>query len=105
MKYPGHVVKAGENYAQIVAALKHKLNEALAIENDAAQRLDPTNPNNWSEACSVAASTAFALSHPPRSWIGWKVVSAALNRLRSALTVESMPSSAMHPATRLKTHS
>jgi hypothetical protein len=45
MKYPGHVVKAGEPDAQIVAALKKKLNEALALEDDDAQRLDPANPN------------------------------------------------------------
>ena len=45
MNYPGHVVKAGEQNPQIVKALKRKLNEVLAIDDDPALRLDPANPS------------------------------------------------------------
>jgi hypothetical protein len=45
MKYPGHVVKAGEKDAGIVTALKLQLNRALGIDNDPASRLNPDDPN------------------------------------------------------------
>jgi hypothetical protein len=44
MKYPGRVIKAGEQDAGIVKALKKRLNEMLATEADPALRLDPDDP-------------------------------------------------------------
>jgi len=45
MQYPGRIIKAGEQDANIVKALKTQLNEALGIERDPALRLDPNDPN------------------------------------------------------------
>lgn len=45
MQYPGRLIKAGEQDASIVKALKVRLNEALGITNDPELRLDPNNPN------------------------------------------------------------
>jgi hypothetical protein len=44
MKYPGRIIKAGEQDATIVKGLKKRLNEVLALENDPALRLDPSDP-------------------------------------------------------------
>jgi hypothetical protein len=43
VQYPGHVVKAGEPDAAIVRALKLKLNQLLALDEDAELRLDADN--------------------------------------------------------------
>jgi hypothetical protein len=45
MQYPGRIIKAGEQDANMVKALKTQLNTALGIESDPALRLDPNNPN------------------------------------------------------------
>ena len=45
MKYPGRVIKTGEQDPVIVKALKLQLNEALGIEPDPALRLNPDDPN------------------------------------------------------------
>ena len=45
MRYPGHIVKPGEQDAGIVKALKKRLNEVLATEADQALRLDPDDPD------------------------------------------------------------
>lgn len=44
MQYPGRVVKAGEQDADIVRAVKVQLNQMLGIADDPALRLDPANP-------------------------------------------------------------
>ena len=44
MKYPGHVVRAGESDARIVKALKTALNRALALRGGEAIVLDADNP-------------------------------------------------------------
>lgn len=44
MKYPGRVIRAGEQDPSIVKALKEKLNAMLAIQDDPTLRLDPANP-------------------------------------------------------------
>lgn len=43
MLYPGRIIKAGEQDAELVKALKVRLNEALGIGGDAAPRLDPND--------------------------------------------------------------
>lgn len=43
MRYPGRIVKAGEQDASIVKALKRRLNQSLGVEGDATLRLDPDN--------------------------------------------------------------
>lgn len=45
MFYPGRNIKVGEQDADIVKALKKKLNEALGIEQDPSMRLNPNDPN------------------------------------------------------------
>lgn len=45
MDYPQRVIKAGETDAEIVKALKARLNEVLVLQDDAAQRLDPEDGN------------------------------------------------------------
>lgn len=45
MKYPGRLIKSGERDADIVRAIKERLNRMLAIEGDSAHRLDPDNPH------------------------------------------------------------
>lgn len=45
MQYPGRVIKAGEQDAGIVKALKTRLNSALGAERDPSLRLDPNDPN------------------------------------------------------------
>ncbi|MBT0666022.1 CHAP domain-containing protein [Geobacter pelophilus] len=45
MNYPGRLIKMGETDAATVKAIKIRLNEALATENDPKLRLDPTDPN------------------------------------------------------------
>lgn len=45
MQYPGRIIKAGEADAAIVAALKERLNAALAAGTDPAPRLDPADPH------------------------------------------------------------
>jgi hypothetical protein len=45
MKYPGHIVRQGEEDAELVRAVKRKLNEALAIEPESDLRLDPDDPH------------------------------------------------------------
>lgn len=45
MKYPGRIVKMGEQDANIVKALKVQLNKALGADNDPSVRLDPADPN------------------------------------------------------------
>jgi hypothetical protein len=45
MQYPGRIIKAGEQDASIVKALKSRLNAVLGIEHDPALRLDPDDPN------------------------------------------------------------
>ena len=44
MNYPGRIIKAGEQDAGIVRALKKRLNEVLATEGDPSLRLDPEDP-------------------------------------------------------------
>ncbi|MGA1875002.1 MAG: CHAP domain-containing protein [bacterium] len=44
MEYPGRVIKAGEQNAEVVKALKMKLNELMGI-GISGWRLDPDNPN------------------------------------------------------------
>jgi CHAP domain len=44
MQYPGRIIRAGEQEASIVEALKRALNAALGIDGDATLRLDPTDP-------------------------------------------------------------
>ncbi len=44
MQYPGRVIKAGEQDANIVEAVKSQLNATLAIEGDPALRLDVDDP-------------------------------------------------------------
>lgn len=44
MRYPGHIVRRGEEDAQLVRALKRRLNEALATDTDGELRLDPDDP-------------------------------------------------------------
>jgi CHAP domain len=44
MKYPGHLVKAGERNATIVRAVKKRLNDTLKLSTDAKTRLDETDP-------------------------------------------------------------
>jgi len=45
MQYPGRIIKAGEQDANVVKMLKKRLNRVLGIENDSAARLDPADPN------------------------------------------------------------
>lgn len=45
MQYPGRVIKAGEQDAHVVKALKRRLNQVLGIERDPALRLDPNDRN------------------------------------------------------------
>ena len=45
MKYPGHVIKAGEQDARIVKALKVQLNRALAVQRIADLRLKVDDPS------------------------------------------------------------
>lgn len=45
MQYPGRLIKAGEQNANIVKALKAQLNIALRAESDPSVRLDPNDPN------------------------------------------------------------
>lgn len=45
MQYPGRIIKAGEQDANVVRALKERLNTVLNIGNDPAARLDPADPN------------------------------------------------------------
>ena len=44
MEYPGRVIRAGEADADVVRALKQKLDSALAIGGHPELRLDPENP-------------------------------------------------------------
>jgi hypothetical protein len=44
MRYPGRIIKAGEQDAEIVKALKTKLNDTLGLANDAELRLAPDDP-------------------------------------------------------------
>lgn len=44
MKYPGRVIKLGEQDARIVRAVKIALNRALAVQRRPELRLDPENP-------------------------------------------------------------
>jgi hypothetical protein len=43
MEYPGRIIEVGERDAEIVRALKQRLNETLGVADDSAQRLDPSN--------------------------------------------------------------
>jgi hypothetical protein len=45
MKYPGRVIKVGEQDVEIVKVLKKQLNKVLVLENDPALRLNPDDPN------------------------------------------------------------
>lgn len=45
MRYPGRVIKMGEQDARIVKALKNQLNRELALAGDQRITLDPHNPN------------------------------------------------------------
>ena len=45
MLYPGRIIKAGEQDAEIVKALKTQLNEALGTADNPALRLDPGEPH------------------------------------------------------------
>ena len=45
MQYPGRIIKAGEQDANIVKALKQQLNESLGIDLDHTLRLDPNDAN------------------------------------------------------------
>jgi hypothetical protein len=45
MKYPGRIIKLGEQDPTIVAAVKRRLNQALGFAKDAEARLDETNPS------------------------------------------------------------
>jgi hypothetical protein len=44
MRYPGRIIKAGEQDAAVVRAVKERLNESLAIDHDPALRCDPDDP-------------------------------------------------------------
>ncbi|GAA5786439.1 CHAP domain-containing protein [Chitiniphilus shinanonensis] len=44
MDYPKRVIKAGEQDAAIVRAVKLQLNQKLVLDNDPQERLDPDNP-------------------------------------------------------------
>jgi hypothetical protein len=43
MDYPGHIIEVGERDAEIVRALKPRLNEALGAGDDSALHLEPTS--------------------------------------------------------------
>lgn len=45
MNYPGRIIKAGEQDANVVRALKQRLNEVLGLGNDPLTRLDPEDAN------------------------------------------------------------
>lgn len=45
MKYPGRIIKAGEQDANIVKSVKKQLNKVLVIDNDPSARLNPDDPN------------------------------------------------------------
>lgn len=45
MKYPGRIIKAGEQDAKIVKIVKKQLNKALVIDSDPSARLNPDDPN------------------------------------------------------------
>lgn len=45
MNYPGRIIKAGEQDAEIVRAVKKQLNMVLGIEGDPEARLNPDDPN------------------------------------------------------------
>ncbi|WP_255991571.1 peptidoglycan-binding domain-containing protein [Chitinolyticbacter albus] len=44
MQYPGRIIKLGETDGKIVVALKKQLNAMLALGNQPALKLDPSNP-------------------------------------------------------------
>jgi hypothetical protein len=43
MNYPGHIVTVGEPDAEIVRAIKQRLNESLGVADDSPLRMDPNN--------------------------------------------------------------
>ena len=66
MLYPGRIIKAGEQDAEIVKALKTQLNEALGTADNPALRLDPGEPHFGPRMEQAVSLFEHALTLDPR---------------------------------------